>query len=240
MRRTTLTRLACAGFAIACLQGCMNAGTGNLPAEEAFALSASALSGSESYGLSGEVSVIVGGGFIANKLAYEGEVTGHGNLNIKWKNTSWKAMADRPVESNYEPLDLLKSIQDKSASISYKANAADPNQVQFTIKIADSVAKRRIADQLRKELNALEQDKALMQRMPEQSAKVLSDAKATLEDAIGSLKVTTDCQWGANKRTWFPTRLQEETVLQYKWKGKPYREKRMSVTNFARLPEVVQ
>ncbi|MBO9599345.1 MAG: hypothetical protein J7559_16180 [Cohnella sp.] len=231
MRRNTWSGFACAGLAMACLQGCMNASTSNLSAEKAFALSASALSGSENYGLSGEVSVIDSGGLVANKLAYEGEVTGHGNLNVQWKNLSAKGMAERPVESNYEPLDLLKSIQDKTANITY-ANGANPDQVQFTIKLDEAVAKRRIADQLRKELSALEQDKVLLERNPVQSAKVLSNAKTTLDEALSGLTVTTDCQWYANKRTWFPNKLQEETVLQYQWKGKTYREKRVSVTNF--------
>ncbi|WP_027084195.1 hypothetical protein [Cohnella panacarvi] len=231
MRFTTWSRLACAGFAMTCLQGCMNAGTSNLSAEDAFALSASALSGSESYGLSGEVSVIDSGGFVANKLAYEGEVTGHGNLNVQWTSLSAKAAAERPVESNYEPLDLLKSIQDKTAVIKY-AGGTVPDQVRFTIKLDDAVAKRRIADQLRKELSALEQDKVLLERNPRQSAKVISNAKTTLEDVLSGLKVTTNCEWYANKRTWFPKKLQEETVLQYEWKGKAYREKRVSVTNF--------
>lgn len=231
MRRTIWSGLVCAGFAMACLQGCMNADAGNLSAEEAFALSASALSGSENYGLSGEVSVIDSGGSVANKLAYEGEVTGHGNLNVQWKSLSAKATAERPVESNYGPLDLLKSIQDKTAAIAY-AKGADPDQVRFTIKLDDAVAKRRIADQLRKELSALEQDKVLLERNPRQSAKVLSNAKTTLEDVLSGLNVTTNCQWYANKRTWFPKKLQEETVLQYQWKGKAYKEKRVSVTNF--------
>lgn len=231
MRRTSWSRLACAGIALACLQGCTNAAKSNLSAAEAFALSASALSGSESYGLSGEVSVIDAGGSVANKMAYEGEVTGHGNLNVQWTSLSAKATAERPVESNYEPLDLLKTIQDQTAAITYAQGTA-PDQVQFTIKLDDAVAKRRIADQLRKELNALEKDKVLFERNPDQSAKVLRDAKKTLEDVLSGLKVTTNCQWYANKRTWFPKRLQEETVLQYKWKGKVYQEKRVSVTNF--------
>ncbi len=229
MRRTTWSRLACAGFAMVILQGC--ATTSNLSAEDAFALSASALSGSENYGLSGEVSVIDSGGSVANKLAYEGQVTGHGNLNVQWKSLSAQSAAERPVESNYEPLDLLKSIQDKTAAITY-AKGTDPDQVQFSIKLDDAVAKRRIADQLRKELKTLEQDTVLLERNPEQSAKVLSNAKTTLEDVLSGLKVSTNCQWYANKRTWFPKKLQEETVLQYRWKGKTYQEKRVSVTNF--------
>lgn len=210
----------------------MQADTSRMPADEAFALSASALSGSESYGLVGEISVIDTGGYVANKLAYEGEVTGHGNIKVQWKSLGTRTMAERPVESNYEPLDLLKKIQDKSAAISYKPSAGSPGQVQFAIKLDDAVAKQRIADQLRKELNTLEQDKMLLERNSKKSTEVLSQAKATLEDVLTSLKVTTNCQWSANKRTWFPTQLQEDTLLQYTWKGKPYREKRISVTNF--------
>jgi hypothetical protein len=233
MRRTNISRLVCAGIAIVCLQGCMSVQPGSMPADKALALSASALSGSEKYGVSGEVSVVDAIGIVANRVSYEGQVTGHGNIKVQWKNASSTSAAASPADSNgYEPLDLLKSIQGKTSTIAYTPSVSSPDQVEFTIKLDDAVAKRRIADHLRKDLTAIGQDKILLQRNPEQAAKVLSKANATLESAIASLKVTTNCLWTANKRTWFPTRLQEETLLQYEWKGKAYQEKRVSVTNF--------
>ncbi|MFC5532316.1 hypothetical protein [Cohnella yongneupensis] len=233
MRRSILPRLACGCLVLVSLQGCLGAQGNDLPADEAFALSASALSGSESYGLSGEVSVVDSKGFVANRMSYEGQVTGHNNVKVQWTNGNAKSTSTRQVEtSSYEPLDLLQSIKGKTSAIAYKPLSNRPDEVQFTIKLDDDVAKRRIADHLRKELTDLGQEKVLLQRKPDQSAKVLTQAKATLEDVLGSLKVTTNCQWTANRRTWFPTQLQENTLLQYKWKGKTYEEKRVSVTNF--------
>ncbi|MFD0671845.1 hypothetical protein [Cohnella sp. GCM10027633] len=233
MRHPVMSRLALSGAALLCLQGCLAAEPGNMPADEAFALSASALSGSERYGLSGEVSVLDASGLVANRLSYEGEVTEHDNVTVQWKNVNAKS-AQTGQTNSYEPLELLEAIKGKSASIAYRKAEVGGNadEVRFAIKLDGDVAKRRIADQLRKELTAIGEDKMLLGRKPEQSANVLKEAKATLENVLGGLKVTTECQWTANKRTWFPTRLQEDTLLEYEWKGKPYKEKRLSVTNF--------
>lgn len=226
-------RLVVFGWLLIGLTGCQFAGSGDMTADEAFALSASALSGSESYGLSGEVSVLDASGIVANRAEYEGEVTEHGKLNVQWKSSNTMAAAtDQTSASLYEPLGLMEAIQAKSASIAYRNNGGDADEVHFEIKLNGDVAKRRIADQLRKELSALEEDKTLLARKPDQSASLLAEAKMTLEKAIDSLKVTTNCEWSANRRTWFPTRLQEDTVLEYKWNGKSYSEKRASVTNF--------
>lgn len=238
MRRIEKIRLTFAVLAFACLQGCMNAGPNAMPADKAFALSASALSGVESYGVEGEVSIVGASGNVVRATAFEGIVNDHDQVKMKWTNMA--APSDEKIttlsvaKQTYEPLGLLSSIRSHTAKIEYNLQAAEANedQVSFSIRLDDNEAKRRIETLLRKELSDLEADKALLERSPKASANVLGQAKKTLENTLSGLKVTTDCVWTANRRTWFPARLQEDTVLTYEWQGKTVTERRESYTNF--------
>lgn len=240
MSRIRSIRLACAVLICACLQGCMNAGPENKPAAEAFALSASALSGVESYGVDGEVAIYNANGALLRKSSFDGSVTNHDRVSIQWNSLS--ALSAQSVTTTktgvvrrtYEPLGLLASIREKTASISYnlQATEASGDLVSFAIALDGGVAKKRIETELRDELSALEADKALLAAKPKEAAAVLAGAKKTLDAALASLRVTTNCVWTADRKTWFPTRLQEDTVLEYVWNGKPVAEKREAVTNF--------
>lgn len=240
MSRIRSIRLACAVLAFACLQGCLNAGPESKPAPEAFALSASALSGVESYGVDGEVAIYNASGALLRKSSFDGTVTNHDRVKIQWKRQSALSAQSvtttktSVVRQTYEPLGLLASIRDKTASISYNLQAAEANEdrVSFAIALDDDVAKKRIQTELMDELSALEADKTLLSANPKEAAAVLARAKKTLDAALSSLRVTTNCVWTADRKTWFPTRLQEDTALEYEWNGRTVTEKRAAVTNF--------
>jgi hypothetical protein len=219
------------------LSGCM-AASNTLPANKALALSASALSGSESYDFDGEVSVFDPGGFVGSRSAYEGEVSSHGNMKIKWKTKDTIPVASSSVSSKsiskttYRPLQLLESIGAKSAVISYAEQPLPAQPVRLRIQLDDNVAKERVAAGLRADFELLRADKELRKGDPEKANQILSDAGQRLETALTTLKVKTVCQWTANPKGWFPSQLTEETVLSYTWDGKPFQEKRISETNF--------
>jgi hypothetical protein len=221
-----------ATLALFSLQGCM-ASTNSLPANKALALSASALSGSESYGFSGEVSVINPGGFVGSKAAYEGEVTSHGNMKMKWTNSMALTTTTKPHNTtSYQPLQLLESINSQSAVISY-VQAPSPNRpVHLQIKLDDDVARKRVVAGLRADLALLRSDNNLLKGNRKEADKILSNAGKRLDTAISTLKVTTVCDWTTDPKDWFPNQLKEETVLTYMWDNKPCREKRVSKTNF--------
>lgn len=205
----------------------------SMPAEKAFALSASALSGSERYDFNGEVAIVDAGGWIANRAQYKGEVVEHGKLNMKvtpsGQGTSSNAPQPAPA---FQPLQLLQAIQNGSASIRYAERPTRSDPVQFQIELDDAVARKRMADGLRAELAAVRSESAMIRQNREAAEKVLTQAEKTMEEALSTLQVETVCRWSADPRTWFPRQLREETVLEYTWDGKPYREKRVSVTNF--------
>lgn len=214
------------------IQGCKTS-PASLSANEALALSASALSGSESYGFAGELSIFDPGGSIGSKAAYEGEVTLHGNMKMQWKNAlPYSASVKPPNTTSYQPLKLLESINGKSANITY-AETPIPNQpVHFQIKLDDDVARERVAVGLRADLALLRSDNVYLSGDPKEAEKILSNAEKRLEAAISTLKVMTVCNWTADPKDWFPERLREETVLTYTWDEKPFREKRIAETNF--------
>ncbi len=216
------------------VQGCMNSPS-QLSANEAFALSASALSGSESYEFTGEVSMFDPSGTVRRKDAYEGEVTSHGNLKLQWKNSdtlSTSTSANSQQKTAYRPLQLLESIKGKSAVISYSENPVSSQPVQFEIKLEDATAKERVVQGLRDELALLGADKDLLRGDPVKADQILHEANMRLEATLSTLQVTTVCHWTADARSWFPSQLKEETVLSYTWDNKSYKEKRISETNF--------
>ncbi|TFE31814.1 hypothetical protein [Cohnella luojiensis] len=219
------------------LTGCM-AASNTLPADEAFALSASALSGSESYEFDGEVSLLDPGGLVGSRAAYEGEVSLHGNLKMRWKTKESNPVTSDSVKSKpisttaYRPLQLLEYIKAKSAVISYAEQPVPAQPVRLRIQIDENVATERVAAGLREDFKLLLADGELRKGNPDKANQILSDADQRLETALTTLKVKTVCQWTANPNGWFPSQLTEETVLSYTWDGKPFQEKRISETNF--------
>jgi hypothetical protein len=217
------------------LQGCAF-WPASMPAEKAFALSASALSGSERYGFNGEVAVVDAGGWVANRAKYKGEVVGHGNMNMEvTPKQQGAAVNSQQPAASFQPLQLLKAINNGSASVSYAERPNRSEPVRFRIKLDKDVARKRIADSLRADLAAVRNERKPAGKNRAAAEKVLTRADQTLELALSTLQVSTVCLWSADPRTWFPRQLKEETVLQYTLGGRPYQEKRVSVTNF--LPD---
>jgi len=219
------------------LSGCAGASI-RVPADQAFALSASALSGSDNYAFTGEVAVINPGGKVGSRASYEGEVSDHGNLKVQWKNLN--ATSEAAASSNrndYRPLQILESINGQTAKISYTEQPIASQPVSLQIQLDEKTAKERIASGLKKEMALLRADSALLGRHPERSEEILAAADKRLEMMLSTLKATTVVHWKANPKNWFPYQMTEETVLSYEWQGKSYQEKRTAETNFlARTP----
>ncbi|TJY43281.1 hypothetical protein E5161_05130 [Cohnella pontilimi] len=236
------TRMAV--FALLCLAltstGCMQRAEG-MPADKAFALSASALSGSDSYGVAGEIAVYDPNGAIAGKSRYEGEVTGHGKINVKWSDSSplvrTQAAGTQKGQPAFPPLQLLNEVKHGKATVKYADRSNEDRVVKLLVTLDENTATKRIAEGLRAEIRGLRTDvtgKSLSAKQRKQAEDVLSKADRTLDEALSTLRVRTVCLWTADRSTWFPRQMREETVLSYRWNGKPYREKRVSETNFLR------
>lgn len=221
-------------------QGC-HLISSSLPADKAFALSASALSGSERYEFAGEVSVFDPGGYIGGRAAYEGEVTMHGKLSMQWKSAGSASLETNSRQTTaYRPLQLLESIKGESATITYAEKPVPDQPVRMRIKLDDKVARERLVKVLRDDFALLRADNGLLRGDPAKAEQILLDANKRLEEALSTLKVSTVCQWTADPKNWFPSQLKEESTLSYRWDGKPYKEKRISETNFSLKPKVVQ
>lgn len=225
---------ACCGAALFLLnlQGCMTAST-SLPADKAFALSASALSGIDSYDIAGEVTILGPDGFVSSKASYEGKIVGHGNLKLQWKTKGVHAASTKNQSiTSYQPLRLLEFIKDKSALITYAGTPLPNEPVHFQIKLNGFVAHERVADGLRADMKRLRSESGLLKRDPREAEAILSNAEERLEKALKTLKVTTTCVWTANPKNWLPQQLKEETVMTYRWNDATYKEKRVSKTDF--------
>jgi hypothetical protein len=214
------------------IQGCM-ANPASLPAKDALALSASALSGSERYTFAGEVSVLDSGGVVGGRAAYTGEVTMHGKLDMQWKAPSGLSQASLSEKTiTYRPLQLLESVKATNATISYVEKPSSARPIRMQIRLDDQTAKDRIVNQLKEEFTLLRADKDLLRGDPARAEEVLRTSEKRLEKALATLKVMTVCQWTADPKSWFPSQLKEETELSYDWNGKSCKEKRISETNF--------
>jgi hypothetical protein len=199
---------------------------------EAFALSASALSGKENYVFNGNVSVINPAGFLGSRTAYEGKVQAHGNMRIQWKDMNANAASVKtPSNTTYQPLQLLEAFKGKSAVVTYAETPTPNKPVHFQIKLDDKIARDRVISALRADF-ALLSNESVLRSHPVEANQIISASKKRFEAALTTLKVSTVCNWTAEPKDWFPTQMSEETVLDYKWNGLPCREKRISQTNF--------
>lgn len=212
-------------------------GDASIPAEKAFALSASALSGSDRYGFNGEVSVVGPGGMIADKSRFSGEVTGHGNLNLKWSGGQKLGSGSMAKPVSYQPLQLLEAIGNRSAKVAYAGPPDPAGNVLLRISLSEEAARRRIADALRTDLAKIRSDtekRKLTAAERTRAERMLSQASRQMESALATLKVNTVCLWKTDPKTWFPRQMTERTELSYQWQGQARREERISVTNFLR------
>lgn len=222
--------------------GCGLSAGGDVSPDKALALSASALSGEESFAFAGQVAIVAPSGYRSGLAAYEGEVAGHGQVKMRWSGPHslsgtggeerYAADDTEAAAGAWRPLELLGLIGKASAdSIRYAAAdaGATPAEVRLEIKLEESAAKSRIAELLRAELAALRQShgSATAERR-------LASAERKLEQALGELQATTTIYWTADKATWFPRTVAERTEIRYKWNGKLCRELRETSTDFVR------
>lgn len=230
-------RAACSLAAFACLAGsagCMS--PSRMPADQAFALSASALAGSDRYSFSGEFAAANEAGTVAGRRRFRGEVAGHRLAALRWE----AASASSPGENGgSHPLSLAETIPLQAAAIAYEP--AKSGEVALKIALRPEAAKARIADLLRSEMAKIRQDTAgrlsaasSNSALQAEAAERWKTAAKLLDEATSTLEATTVCRWTADRRTWFPKELTEETVLRYRMGGQWRTEKRLSVTNFRR------
>ncbi|MBB6636432.1 hypothetical protein [Cohnella thailandensis] len=207
---------------------------GKLSPEAAFALSASALSGTDRFSFDGRLSAYDPDGRLADQAGYRGEVTGHKPAALAWEGTAASSFS-----SSYwsHPLSLVSYVESGSSEV--KAAASNPNEVVLEMKLDPEAARRRIRDELRNQMRAVAEETGVL--IADSQGTTISQAKLkieesnrVLEEALKSLSVTTSCRWTADRRTWFPKKLSEESVLSYTLAGKRYSEKRISETNFER------
>ena len=232
-------RAAMAVAAVLCMCAGTSACTGGgkpMSADKAFALSASALSGMDSFGFDGQLSIVDPAGTVAAHSRYRGEVTGHGDLKLQWTGGQMLGSAAAPeVPAAYNPLQILKAIQNDGANVACEGLPTDDGTVRLKVTLPDETARRRVAEQLRSELAQIKaglNGRRLSAAKRKEAGQIVDEAGGQLEAALSTLRARTFCLWTADRKTWLPSRMTEETELVYAWKGRPCRERRVSVTDF--------
>lgn len=231
----TLLRWGMAAAALAGLvlsPGCL--APSRMPPEKAFALSASALSGRDGYSYAGEWAAFGADGAALGGASYRGLVSGHRPIVLQ---------SDGPGGAGggqgHHPLALAEAAQLQASEIAY-APPPSRDTVAFRIAVRPEAARRAIAEPLRRQmeearrsLNARIDPSRENDRNPRAKAfRALGRSEAELEERLASLEASTVFTWIADKRTWFPKELREETELRYEADGKERRERRTSVTIF--------
>lgn len=223
-------------------------GETNVTPAQAFALSASALSGSDRYRLKGEITVRDSREGRTERIWYAGEVTGHGHLSLQWSDrpptaVQSKNSADIPngnhagsIKSD-KPLSLLNAMQNANVNVTYaELNARDKN-VRLRIELSEADARKRIANSLQGELDRLDKEwreRKLNAAQRRQGEAELRRARHQLAAILPTLQVQTVCYWTADRKTWFPRSMLEQTEIVYQWQGESVKESREAATYFLR------
>lgn len=237
-RRTHVPWAAAAACLIVLLPSCAGGNGKALSADRAFALSASALSGSDDYFISGEVSIVGPGGVITDHSRFEGRVTGHGIPKLRWTEGRMIRSNAGGGERVYHPLRLLEAVQSPDAKASYlpeQAAAKDEDSVILHVAIEPEEAEKQVAEGLRAEMKRIKDELSAMKLNPsdrKEAGRILQNADRELEAVLSTLRADTVCVWTADRKTWFPRTLSEQTELHYVWNGQAHREQRITVTNF--------
>lgn len=142
-----------------------------------------------------------------------------------------------PLGWNY-PLALADAVQKHAAEVAY--GSSNGKAVVLTVTLRPDAARRRMQEALRAEWSATGSLAATLIAASSGGKRAGpaagEEAEGRFREALATLEASTVCRWTADRRTWFPLQLKEETVLRYTIAGKAYVEKRSSVTSFrARL-----
>lgn len=230
-------------------------GKDSVSPSQAFALSASALSGSDQYRLRGEITINDHRAGRTERLWYTGDVTGHGHLSLRWSDRPANAdqtmgnghnSLNNEISSNAKilhntrygkPLSLLNAMQNAAANVTYTDSNVGDGSVRLRIELSADAARKRIADSLQDELNRLRsdwRDQQLNSAQRQRGDDELQRASRQLAAILPTLQVQTICYWTADRKSWFPRSMREQTEIAYQWQGKTVRETRAADTYFLR------
>ncbi|MBB6735865.1 hypothetical protein, partial [Cohnella zeiphila] len=217
--------IGCAGLAGGC------GGSGEASPRDAFALTASALSGVDRYSFAGELTQYGPDGKVERRSGYRGRVEDHRPAAMQWNGGA--AAGDG---EGRHPLELAAALQAAPAAVEYVPASG---MVKLRITLDPAAAKERVARPLRSRLSGLKRDGQDLLRVDSASPDARESAAAReretrrLERKLSTLRVATVCEWTADRRTWFPSELREETTVAYRDEnGRDIAEKTTSVTNF--------
>lgn len=178
-------------------------------------------------------------GAVKNRQRFHGEVAGHRTAALSWSPSAASSAAPATKSGDSHPLSLAETIQLQAAAVAYDSPIGG-DTVALKVALKPEAAKARAAKQLRSELEQSRPESAGRQTssgpaddMIRSEADKRGVAAATMiDEAISTLKATTLCRWTADRRTWFPRELREETVLRYRQNGRWQTEKRTAVIYF--------
>lgn len=214
------------------LSGCL--APSRMPPERAFALSASALSGRDGYSYDGEWAAYSADGAALGGASYRGLVSDHRPLVLLW---------DGPGAAGggqgHHPLALSEAAQLQASEIAY-APPPSRGTVAFRITLRPEAARRAVAEPLRRQVEEarrsldarIDPSREIDRKRRAKAFRALGRSEAELEERLASLEASTVFTWIADRRTWFPKELREETELRYEADGRERRERRTSVTIF--------
>jgi hypothetical protein len=183
------------------------------------------------YSFAGELATYGPDGKAERRSRYRGQVEGHRPSAMRWDGGGAAAN-----DEARHPLELASALQASPATVEYLPGGR--GRVKLRITLDPGAAKERVARPLRSRLSGLRREAA--GRL--QAAAATPDAKEAaakpdretkrLEGKLSTLRVVTVCEWTADRRTWFPSELREETTIAYRQDGRDVVEKTTSVTNF--------
>ena len=230
---------------------------------EAFALSASALSGQDRFAFEGELTVIGPDGRTERRTRYRGQVDGHRPSVLQWGGAAAAEQAEpaargrgagrsesvarpgawaaEPDEDDGHPLALAAALQAGPAAIEFAPGQG--TAVALRITLDPAAARLRAEAPLRRALAALRRERVrAAEASPGDGARMrrFEQEERRLREMLATLRASTVCVWSADRRTWFPRELREETTLSYRQGGRDVTVKRTAVTNFRRKPAMVQ
>jgi hypothetical protein len=227
--------------AVGLLAGCVTAGSGK-PASKILALSVSAIEGQDHFGYEGEVALIGPAGKVAESGRFRGAVFGHRPLAA-----TWSGLPEPSAVRRNEPLQLVRDLRQNVARAAYARGSGQPGTVTVRVELPPEAARRRIADALRRDLasvraQALEatakaasgSETVRLRQLQSRAEQTIGQAQQELDRMLATLEVSTVCYWTADRKTYFPLELREQTTLRYKRGGRDAVEKRVAVTRFLR------
>lgn len=216
--------------------------------EETLALAASSLAGMDDYGFNVKTELSLGdAGNVYRSESYEGQVTGHHQLSVRLEKglRPLAELSDEQQARYRNPAARLAELEKLGKTVSY-VRGSDPGTIQLHIQLEPDSARNELekqvfqqfetaARQIDPSIDADASDAKEMEGANAMNAALQQEVERSrmkLREMLDTASIESELTVSIERARLLPLRMQETSVLRYRYNGRDFTERRATNVSF--------